>query len=361
MASIQKTARITLPNGEKKRISARGRTEREAIQKLAKLKAEYEAGILTINGNTTVSRWIGQWLEIYKKPSVTAKTYQQVQSILKRFCVAQIGSISLSQVRKIDLQRCLNEMAAQGYAQRTIKLLYNSITAAITAAVNEGIINSNPSAGLSLPKGTPATSRRSLTPEELTLFQTSIKTNHYGCYFGIMLACGLRPQEARALRYDNIDFVNNTVTISNAFESGTQALKEPKSASGYRCVPLPDWYAQMLSKQPRNISGWVFCTKEGNPINERAHRRAWGWLMRQMDIEAGAVLYRNQVIEHKIDQDISPYYLRHTYCTQLAEHNLDIKTASYLMGHSSIEMTAKYYTHVTQKMLDNARAVINAM
>ena len=82
--------------------------------------------------------------------------------------------------------------------------------------------------------------------------------------------------------------------------------------------------------------------------------------MREWDIAAGAELYRNQVIKHMIDQEITPYYLRHTYATELAENSVDIKTAQYLLGHSDIKMTAEIYTHVTEKMIETARAKINS-
>jgi site-specific recombinase XerD len=82
--------------------------------------------------------------------------------------------------------------------------------------------------------------------------------------------------------------------------------------------------------------------------------------MRIMDIKAGAKTYRNKIIVHAIKQDLIPYFLRHTYATQLAEKGVDIKTAQYLLGHSNIAMTANIYTHVTQKMIDQAREKINA-
>ena len=80
-----------------------------------------------------------------------------------------------------------------------------------------------------------------------------------------------------------------------------------------------------------------------------------------MDIEAGAALYRNKVIIHSpnIGQDLTPYYLRHTYATDLAERGVPLKTAQYLLGHATIAMTAQIYTHVTTAMIDDARALIN--
>ena len=78
-----------------------------------------------------------------------------------------------------------------------------------------------------------------------------------------------------------------------------------------------------------------------------------------MDICAGAKLYRNQIVESKIDYTITPYFLRHTYCNMLCKKGVPLKTAQYLIGHASIEMTAEIYTHVTENMPESARLQIN--
>ena len=49
-----------------------------------------------------------------------------------------------------------------------------------------------------------------------------------------------------------------------------------------------------------------------------------------------------------------PYCLCHTYCTDLQAKGVPLKTASYLMGHSSIQVTADIYTHITEDALNEA-------
>lgn len=68
--------------------------------------------------------------------------------------------------------------------------------------------------------------------------------------------------------------------------------------------------------------------------------------MRTWDLTAGAKTYRNAVVNHVIDQSITPHYLRHTYATQLYRAGYDLKTAQYLLGHSDIRTTANIYSHI---------------
>lgn len=87
-------------------------------------------------------------------------------------------------------------------------------------------------------------------------------------------------------------------------------------------------------------------------------RRLWHSFKRDLDIALGAELYRNKIIVHGLDQAVTPYFLRHTYCTSLFEIGIDLKTAQYLMGHASIKTTANIYTHFTERSLYKAGKTI---
>jgi site-specific recombinase XerD len=74
----------------------------------------------------------------------------------------------------------------------------------------------------------------------------------------------------------------------------------------------------------------------------------------------GATVYRNQIIKSAVAADLTPYCLRHTYCTDLQNAGVPINVAKYLMGHSNISVTVNIYTHTTEKTLREAAQFINA-
>ena len=66
-------------------------------------------------------------------------------------------------------------------------------------------------------------------------------------------------------------------------------------------------------------------------------------------------------LDPSIDQsEIELYMLRHTYCTNLEKAGVPINIAKALMGHSSIQMTAKIYTHFDDQTLEIARSMIDS-
>ena len=233
----------------------------------------------------------------------------------------------------------------------------NALNNIFTKAVGSDLITKNPCIGLEKPKGTQG-ELRSLTDYEKNIFLKVAAKHPKGTMFKMTLKCGLRPGEVRALDVKNVNIVKHEITVKNAVESGSKRIKGTK-AENERVVPIPlDYEKELIEILPEK--GLVFPSSvTGNVMTEQNYKRAWKSFKRLMNIEAGAKLYRNEVIEPVIDEELSPYYLRHTYCTSLAEQNIDIRVAQYLMGHRDIKVTANIYTHVENtKMLNDAKSKI---
>ena len=68
--------------------------------------------------------------------------------------------------------------------------------------------------------------------------------------------------------------------------------------------------------------------------------------------------YKIKKEDELVGRDLTPYCLRHTYCTDLQNAGVPINVAKYLMGHSDIRVTANIYTHHTE---DVSKSAIKAM
>ena len=349
---IQRFATVTLPNGTKKRIAARGKTEREALTKLAKIKAEYEAGIRTINSNTPFKIWAEEWLITYKSHKVKEKTLNEDRIKLNGYFYPLIGHLPIGKITPTHLQQCFNEMTGLSDSYlRQARFLINNIFE--QARIND-MIRKNPIEGVNIPRGLPKQERRPLTENERRLFLSACDESSNGIMFLVSYYCGLRPAEVRALRWCDINLKQETITVNHSLDTKTDKLIPPKSKAGYRTIPIPQNLKDKLMSLPVAFDKETFVFGlNGKPCTRQRYERAFRRIKNLMDIENGAEVYRNQIIHKTIDYDITPYYLRHTYCTRLAENGIALKTAQYLMGHSTIDMTANIYTHVTEKILQN--------
>lgn len=329
---------IELPTGEKKRLYVRGKSQRDLNMKLAELKTKYEMGLLTVSPNITFGRWSEEWLETYKKPTVTNGWFKDIQGVLKNHLLPYLGELQLCKMRPVHIQNCINKMSGKSYSlvHKAVVILRDILE----RAVENGLVTTNPAKTITMPKTTKG-ERRSLTTDEKERLLATLQDSPYGSFFGIMLACGLRVGEAMALSWFNVDLKNKTISITQAVENHSNNIKEPKTKAGYRTIPIPDWYISYLQKP--KTSQFVFTNTKNRMITDDVMRRAWHRIAEQA----------------MLPPEITPYYLRHTYATALAEKGVDMKTAQYLLGHSDIAVTAKVYTHVTDNMIEFARNRIN--
>ena len=175
------------------------------------------------------------------------------------------------------------------------------------------------------------------------------ETHYAGCMVLTMLYCGLRPIEIRRMEWSWIDFENSILTVG---KSKTQA------GTG-RKIPIPPQLKSELIKHrfKRQNEQYVFVRVKNNklPMDENAFYHAWHNFKREMDIANGATVYRNQIIESTLSEDLEPYLLRHTFCTDCQAAGVPINVAKELMGHSDISVTAKIYTHMIDEVFEQNR------
>lgn len=343
---------------EGKRYWVYGKSEKEATRKLVSLELELKNGSKALNSKTTVKKWSEEWIEVYVKPrDATAKSIEMYQQKLDNYILPSIGAMRISEVKDTHLQKILNSANSSYSTAQKVKIV---IQAMFKQARKSRLIQWDPAEDLQLPKA-PKGTHRSITESERTAI-IQLSDHHYaGLYVLTMLYCGLRPGEAIALQWKDIDFQSHLIHVSKAVESGhKRAIKAPKSNSGIRDIPIPDDLYQRLLPAQKGPFEPVFL----QPIGKKMHTHdsigsAWKNFKRELDISMGAKVYRNQIVMSVVANDLVPYCLRHTYCTDLQRAGVPINVAKYLMGHSDVSVTGNIYTDTTPDVINFAAASMN--
>lgn len=60
------------------------------------------------------------------------------------------------------------------------------------------------------------------------------------------------------------------------------------------------------------------------------------------------------IVSKKIGFKLYPHLFRHTFCTRLLNRGIDLTTVSKLAGHSTVNMTAKFYIQTTRQEKQDA-------
>lgn len=324
-------------------------TMEELIEKKTLKLSALQRGETVVSSSMLVSEWADRAVKTYKT-NLTGRSRIEYEGLMKRAILSEIGNRPLKTIRPLDLQCVLNLQAGKSATQ--INSVHQQLNFLFSKAEENGLIPKNPAAFLSRPKAAQKKNRRALTEYEQKMLYRALDKHPHGLYFLLMLDCGCRPSEAA--RIEGRDIIT---------KDGRDYLhiRGTKSAAADRYVPLTD---RVRSHLPEGYKHRPFellnQTAAGRPIDRQAHKRAWDSLRRLVNIEMGCKVYRNEVIPpYRFDGDITPYYLRHTYCSRLQEQGIDLRVAQKLMGHSDIQMTANIYTHQTDAALSDAWDALN--
>lgn len=346
---VRKTARL---NGKK--YEATGKTEAEAIMKLAEKLAAAKRGEEVVGGSMTVNQWFEKWLEMYKIPKgVREYTIYNYRVMYSKHIKPYIGKMQLKKVKDHHLQSTINRL--QGKSSSLVKKVHGLLRSMFCRARQSRLIPYDPSETLEYPSSVTG-HRRSLTALEREALVAVAETSRYGPLILTLLCTGMRPGEAAALRWKNVDLSAGIIHVEEARESGNANTKGPKTTAGVRKIPISNAIFPILLSMEQDPNKLVFPNGDGNMMSNTSMYYLWGKYKAEM---AEYIAKKEQengwhpVGEHDIG-NLPMYCLRHTFCSDLETAGVPITIAKVLMGHSDISVTANIYTHTNDDTIKEA-------
>jgi len=316
------------------RYVVRADTLEELYEKMARKKQEIREGGKLLSPQMTLKEWTRICYDTYKT-GITEDTRRAMEDVTRSSILTHIGDMRLQSIRPIHCQQCLNH--AEGYSKKHIIRVNNQMKFLFARAVDNNLIRKNPAENLTLPSGY-TNHKRALTAAERAVFEdvTLSSRRYYG--FALMLFCGCRPKEARTCRGYDLS-VRDGVPLLH--------IRGTKTEKSDRYVPVPEKLWEKIKDTPAEEP--IGTNARGDAQKKGTQRQAWDMMLREINIAMGCKSVDGIPIPPlRLAPDISPYNLRHEFCTELARHGVDIRIAQRLMGHASVQMTANVYTNLQQ-------------
>jgi len=343
---------VGVKDGKKAYKYVYGKTQKEADIKADELKVSLRKGIDISASNDSFKVWAEYWLAS-KRYEVSADRYSTLQS-RSTIWIDALKNTQISQIKPFELQTILFTIAAKNpytgepMAKKTIRGYVQIISAIFDFAFDNRVIDYNPATKLKIPQGaTSAVQRRALTEEErqrVMEFEHRAKPSAM-----LMMLSGLRRGEATALQWNDIDFINNKISVTKSYNFKTKDFKTPKNGKS-RVVSVPQILIDYLKTLPK-ISPFVLTNARGGMMTEDSWKRLYQSYMLDMNIEYGfggsINKYANNVDVPMVISTFTPHELRHTFCTIMFEAGIDALQAKEQLGHSDIKTTLSIYTHLS--------------
>lgn len=364
--------RWTSPDG--KRHSIYASTLEELRAKEEQITVDAHDGIKTETRMVTVNEMFDLWCDL--KRGIKDNTFQNYKYMYNLFIRPNFGKMRITMVKKTDVKRFYNTLADGKILKvSTIDTLHNILHQVFDMALNDNYIRLNPTDNmlkeLKKAHNFSVEKRKALTIPEQELFMRFLKDspqyNHWYPIFAVMLGTGMRVGELTGLRWCDIDFdedlisVNHTLVFYNHGDNKgcTFSINTPKTEAGNRTIPILPSVKEALQMERKmqqefdvkcsvsidGYSDFIFVNRFGATQHQGTLNKAIKRIIRDCNDE---VLLKSKEKDPVLLPPFSCHSLRHTFTTRAVESGMNVKVLQEVLGHKDISTTLNIYTDVTR-------------
>ena len=282
----------------------------------------------------TVAELCERWLTECGSPKVKdLQRYRATAQTSLRRSLPHLGTLPIGSLSRLHIER-VRDLLAQRYRPNTVRAALRPLGTCLSWAVRQGLLPSNPTQGVELPRRensleylSQEEARRLLSESERKARSTDEPTTFCRAVaIALALRLGLRRGEIFGLRWHDLDLHHGRITVSRSYQLA------PKSGKP-RHLPLPQSLVPLLtdwqSRCPRTTERLV-CPVRNRGIWGMSSRRATHGLPQILRAADCPALLRGW------------HALRHTFASQFVMQGGNILTLQKLLGHADIAMTLIY-------------------
>ncbi len=261
----------------------------------------------------------------------TLDAYTRDLEALQKFCAQQ--NWPLESLTAEQLRRFLDSRYQARLSSRSVARLLASIRNFYSFLLREGVIASDPSADIAVPRQWKRLPRFLSADEIAVLLKAPDSSEPLGLRDRAMLellyATGLRVSELVRVRAADL---NTELGVLRTLGKGGKHRLIPVGRAALEA--LQAYIPARRRLLGRKASEYLFVTARGGPLT----RQSFWHRLRHYGRLAG------------IRGVLTPHVLRHSFATYLLERGADLRSVQLMLGHADIS-TTQIYTHVVRDRL----------
>lgn len=224
-----------------------------------------------------------------------------------------------------DMQEYINHLIAEGKSNSTISRSTASIKALYRYLVNKKLAEVNITDNVEAPKVdrkepmilTSAEIEKLLEQPDLS----DLKGQRDKTMLEILYATGIRVTELISLRVEDVNLTNGYIKV--------------KKKNNERHIPLGNLSLKCLKEYMNKVRPLLIRTEDEktlfiNTNGQKMTRQGYWKILKQ---------YKEQA---KIDKEITPHTIRHSFAVHMLQNGAEIKTVQELLGHTDVASTMMY-------------------
>lgn len=333
-------------HGKRVRITKTFADKKIAKATLKEFEANKTKKTLVIPVSTSLSEWIDYWLNDVKSIKCEETTLYGYRNIINNHIVPELGKYKLQEITPKIINKYFKFKLDSNLTKATVRKHYDLLKDVFKQAVNEDKILKNPIDKIE-PIKKEIKEMNFYTIDQLRILFELVENDRMEIVIKLAGMLGLRREEIAGLKWNSIDFENNTITISEArTQAGKNTIKKgTKNKSSYRTLHAPEEILNILLKiksyqeNQKNIlkddyidEGYVMVWENGQPYRPN---------------------YLSDLFKKIItDNNLPPlrlHDLRHTFASIANQLGVSLYDISKALGHSQVGTTSQIYTHEFDK------------
>lgn len=328
---------IKLINNESKRIFKRGfKSKKEAL--------EYERETILNNSKGAAIPFknaVNQFLE-FKKPRIKGSSYEVMANRLRS--ITYFDNLLVSEITPMQVATFQNELI-KTYKPRSIKNINAYIKMVFTWCMRHKGLATNPFNMVDRLKLETDKRMDIITVNEFNQIIEQVKNDDIKLMYKLLFWTGLRIGEARALKIDDIDFNNKTISVTKTYThlKGKDVITTPKSKESIRKIKIDDILIQDI-KEYLDKARYIL---DDNFIF-RYHKLHYLEVFKTISLKVTS-------------KDLRLHDLRHSHASFLINNGVDVLLISKRLGHSNTAMTLNVYSHLYSNKENEAINIINKL
>ncbi len=279
----------------------------------------------------TIGQYIAISLEMHCHER-REKTNRDYANFYKWYIEPHFAHKRLDEIKASHINLWQNELL-KTLTAKTIKHARTVLNIMFTDAMRDEIIDKNPMALVKVPKE----AFKIIKPFSIAEVKKIIDhaPEQMKAFFAIGFYTGMRTGEIIGLKWEDIDFVHEVISIRRSRRQGKEDL--PKTMSSIRDVDILEVLMPYLLAHRKICSSkslYLFETYEGKPYNdaEKIRYHVWKKILKELDLPYQQL-----------------YHMRHTFATVMIENGEDILWVSNMLGHRDSVVTLNRYARFTKR------------
>ena len=359
-----------------KRHSIYAPTLEELREKEKVVLKDKSDGIRTNAQKVTLNDVYDLWVQL--KKGLKDNTFQNYKYMYEQFVRDDIGQHKITTLKRSDIRRFYNYLIDERCLKvATVDNIHTVLHQVLDIAVEDCYLRNNISDNalkeLKQARNLFTERRKALTIQEQEIFLNFLKKSnmyqHWYPIFALMVGTGLRVGEATGLRWNDIDFKNNTISVNHTLIYYNHAkggcyfgINTPKTRAGERTIPMIESVREAILQEKEyqreagikctarvdGFTAFIFVNRFGNTQHQGTLNKALRRIIRDCNQE---------ILDKAKDKDnvillpnFSCHTLRHTFTTRLCESGINIKVIQSVLGHSDVSTTLDIYADVTKDL-----------